>query len=294
MSAMKQNYLVDVVIPGPSNAVGSHEHPILESGNLSFPAGRYSLNFEFGDDRLSCHVTHEIEGAALIEQLLEKDLARYVCIVSSPSSAYRETHISKTPRHEVRWVADDMGESPMFTPMIVCSEGQEVALEANRHNLHQIWDNQTITLDKGSRLAHGNVVQLESSIHHLLSINNDEKLEKGQVVVKTNSQPFYFRVNVSNELHRFLQHGSDVNRHNIMTHLVTACLALLQRDYSEDDGESGWKSYRNLVALDKYLQSRGCLRWTDDEFQPEKVATALYPHILPEHNLGDAEDGSAT
>ena len=67
-----------------------------------------------------------------------------------------------------------------------------------------------------------------------------------------------------------------------MTHIVTACLARLQRDDTEDDGGSGWRSHRNLVALADYLQHRGLDHWSDEGFRPESVATAMYPLKLPE------------
>ena len=116
---MSELYTIEAVAPGPSNAVRSHDHPMLESGNLSFPEGRYLLDFLPGEDRSSYVIEHRIEGAALIERLLGSGQARYACIVSSPISSYRRTHLSSEPRHEVGWNSNDLGESPLFTPMIL-------------------------------------------------------------------------------------------------------------------------------------------------------------------------------
>ena len=290
---MTATYQIEAVVSGTSNAIRSHDHPMLESGNLSFPEGRYLLDFHPGSDRSSWVITHRIEGAPLISGLLEEQKAQYACIVSSPISSYRETHTSRSPRHEVRWNADDLGEAPLFTPVILCSEARTIALSAARDGVHLIWDNQTVTLQKGSRLALGSVIQLESSILHLLSFHEDARLDEGQFGVERETEPFRFRVNLHPALHRFLQFpGSNVH-HNLMTHIVTACLARLQRDDAEDDGDSGWRSHRNLIALADYLQHKGLDHWSDENFSPEKVATALYPIRLPEGPSAEGEEGEA-
>lgn len=291
---MNAPYQIEAVALGTSNAIRSHDHPILESGNLSFPEGRYLLDIQPGEHRSSWEITHRIEGASLISMLLEEQKAWYSCIVSSPISSYRETHISRNSRHEVRWNADDLGEAPLFTPAILCSEAQVLTLSAGRDGVHPIWDNQEVILQKGSRLALGSVIQIESSILHLLSLHEDTRLGEGQFDVDCETEPFRFRVNLHPGLHRFLRYpGSDL-RHNLMTHIVTACLARLQRDYADDDGDSGWRSHRNLIAFSDYLDHKGLDHWGDDSFNPEKVATALYPIRLSENDPteGDEREGA--
>lgn len=274
---MNASYRIEAVVPGTSNAIRSHDHPMLEAGNLSFPDGRYLLDFAAGADRSSYVITHRIEGAPLISSLLEEEKALYACIVSSPISSYRETHTSTSPKHEVSWNVDDLGEAPMFTPAVLCTEAKDVTLSAARDGVHPIWDDQAVSLHKGSRLALGSVIQLESSILHLLSFHKDPALAEGRFKVDLASEPFRFRVDLSPGLHRFLRYSGSEGHHNIMTHVVTACLARLQRDYPGDDGDSGWRSHRNLIALADYLEQRELGHWSDDTFRPEEVATALYP-----------------
>ena len=279
---MTRPYTVEVVGPGPSNAVRAHEHPMLESGNSSFPRGRYRLRLVPGDDRCSFQVAHEIEGAALISRLLESGDARCACVVSSPRSGYRHLHMAETAEQKVRWDVSDLGEAPLFTPAIVCVRQREFKLRSNRDDLHPIWDEQLITLHKGSRLALGNVVQLQSSILHLLSLHQDDRMEDRQFQVEIESEPFRFRANVGTALYKCLRFSGGVARHNIMTHIVTACLARLQRDCAEDDDETGWQSHRNLNAFAEYLAANGQPHWTEDRFRPEQVATAIYPLALPD------------
>ena len=74
-----------------------------------------------------------------------------------------------------------------------------------------------------------------------------------------------------------------------MTNVVTACLALLQRDFSDDGGqeEDGWQSDRNLMALADYLEENDVPHWTEvDDFRPEEVATHLYPHLVEDVSKG--------
>ena len=285
---MRKPYSIVAVEPGPSNAIRAHQHPILEPGNLSFPEGRYELEFLPGEDRASFEVTHLVSRAPLIMRMLEERKAQCVCIVSSPISSYRKTHMSSTARQEVSWDAEELGEPPLFTPMIVCAEACDLVLSSSRDGVHKVWDGESVSFRRGSRLALGEVIRLESSILQLLSLHEMPELKDGQFEVDIETEPFKFRVNMSSSLHRFLRHREDAHRWNIMTHIVTACLARLQNDHEADDGESGWQSHRNLKAFADYLEVNGLEHWTDPEFRPEKVATALYPHVMPEPGVGEA------
>ena len=122
---------------------------MLESGNSSFPRGRYRLRLAPGDDRCSFQVAHEIEDAALVARLLESGDARCACVVSSPRSGYRRLHMAETAEQEIRWDVSDLGEAPLFTPAIVCVRQRELKLRSTRDDVHPIWDKQRITLRKG-------------------------------------------------------------------------------------------------------------------------------------------------
>ena len=273
-----------------SNAIRAHNHPILEAGNLSYPEGRYTVDFSPGSDRSSFTLKHQIEGAPLIVRLLKQNQAKYVCTVSAPISAYRKTHVSDEDAHEIRWDVEDLGEPPLFTPMILCTTSRELDLSQDRDGVHSLWHGARVSLQQGSRLALGHVIQLRSSIFNMLSFWKREDLEEGTFFVDVDTEPFRFRVNLSPGLHKFLQFaGVEPARKNIITHIVTACFGLLQRDFSNDnEEEGGWQTHRNLLALAELLENRGLPHWADSEnFHPEKVATALYPHILPREDDGD-------
>ena len=101
---------------------------------------------------------------------------------------------------------------------------------------------------------------------------------------------FKFMVALAADLHAFLRHPrAPRHRRNIMTHIVSAAaFASLHKDYREDDGEEGWRTHSNLSALADFIEAQGLPIWDDPEFHPERIATALYPHLLPE--LGEADD----
>ena len=286
---MTELYTIEAVAAGPSNAVRSHVHPMLEAGNLSFPKGRYLLNFHPGEDRFSYVVKHRIEEAPLIARLIKSGHAQYACTVSSPISSYRQTHVSSDARHQVRWNIDELGEPPLFTPMILSVKPRTITLSASRDGVHKIWDKQKIKLQKGSRLALGSVIQFESSVLQLLSLHEDKHLEEGQFVVEVEEEPFRFRIRLSSELHKFLRFPKGAIRRHIMTHVVSACLARLQKDYGSDDGETGWQSFRNLRTLADHLEQKSHEHWSDPEFRPERVATALYPHEVTEEKWAGTE-----
>ena len=274
-----------IVAQSTSNAIRSHGFPVLEAGNISFPNGKYVLNFEPGNDRSSFVLKHRVEGAPLISRLLNEDKARYVCAVSSPISSYRHTHISKTASQRIRWDENDLGEPPLFTPMIVSVASCKLRLSEKRDGVHEIWDDQLVTIEKGSRLSLGQVVQLRSSILQLLALRPDINLRDGEFyVAATSEHGFQFEVHLNQKLHTFLQFKREEGiREHIMTHIVTACLALLQRDLSDDnDDDGGWQSHRNLLAFADHLENKGLPHWSDEDFRPEETATKLHPHVLPQ------------
>ncbi len=265
-----------------SNAVRSHPFPVLEAGNISFPKGRYTLEFILNQDRTSFKLRHRIAGANLISRLLSTGKARYVCTVSSPISSYRRTHVSSEALHTIDWDLDDLGEPPLFTPMIVGIEDlPDCLLSAREDGVHEIWDMTRVSIPKGSRLALGQVIQFQSSILHLMSLQVDEGLSAGQFYVDAETEHgFQFRVSLHPELHQFLQiPRNDGIRRHIMTHIVTACLALLQREFQQDP-ENG-SLPRNLDSFRDFLKNDGLPDWSESRFRPEEVATKLYPHVLP-------------
>ena len=265
-----------------ANTIGSHGHPVLEEGNLSFPQGRYIVGFVSRDDGPSFELVHRLEGAGLISRLLQHGKAQYACIVSSPRSFYRRTHLSDVPRQTISWNPQELGEPPLFTPMILSTSRQQLVLNADGDDVHAAWDGVSIAIDKGTRLALGNVFDLRSSVMQMIRMEADDTLENNRFQVQAQSEPFAFVVRASPTLYRYVRtaRGESI-RSNIMTHVVTACFALLQRRFARPEE---WD--RNLERLAQHLTKEYRHRWDEEEFQPEMAAMALYPHVLPKPEDG--------
>ncbi len=272
---------LNVVDPGPSNSVRMDSHPILESGNLAYPNGRYRLAVDQADSRESLIITHQVVEAPLIENFIDRGVAKYGCIVSSPLSSYRRTHLSCSARQTIEWRRDDLGEPPMFTPMVLCTEPVSVVLDSDKHGVHKIWHGKAVQLRKGARMALGDVFRFEASVAHLISMHEDKSLSSGQFYVEAKTEPFGFVVRLHPDLHRFIKRDRGCHRDTIIVHIVTACFSLLQRDYGNNPDSEGWESYSNLKALAGHLEENEFPHWGSEDFHPEKVATGLYGLTIP-------------
>ena len=259
--------------------------PVLETGNDSFPDGVYEVTCEDKDIGKSFELRHEVQGAALIELWRQQGRLDFVCTVASPRSMYRVLHKSDMPVQIIAWDQQDLGEYPMFTPMIVAGQAIQHTVSAATDGLNEVWDGREISLPKGARIAVGSTFRFKAGISGILDFNMDEKLEPGRFRIQASHEDgFKFKVFLATDLYQYLRHRrNEQTGRNIMVHVISAALGLLQRQYSEDDeveGE-GWQSHRNLVGLADLLEQKNLMHWSDDDFQPEYTATGLYPHLVP-------------
>ena len=219
----------------------------------------------------------------MISDLIADGFVNFVCSVASPISSYRKNHYSKLPSHVVSWDEGDLGEPPLFTPMLVAANSFHRTLDQARDGVHLIWHGRSVDFKTGMRLAIGKVVQLRSSVLHMLLFHQEPSLGAGEFQVKAETQEgFRFRVELGTELHNFLRIATeDPARAHILTHIVSACFALLKSDFADDnDEDGGWRSYRSLRALSEHLDSKNLPHWSDEDFIPELAATRLHPHRL--------------
>ena len=265
-----------------ASAVRAFPWPVLEAGNRAFLEGAYAVDVEHRERGRSFMLSHRIDGAPLLGRWLEEGKVLFACACAAPVSAYRELHSSSDPSHLVSWDPDDLGSHPVFTPMIVAGAKIRHAVDADGDGLNALWDGRTIQLPKGARLAVGPTFALQSGLLGLLDFIKDEKMGSGRFRVEASREGgFRFNVYLAVDLFRFLAlQRQEPVRWNIMTHIVSAVFARLQRDFDEDndEDEEGWKSYANLLALADDLERRNMPHWGDEAFEPELVATEFYPH----------------
>ena len=252
---------------------------------MSFPRGAYLTEIVGGEDEQSMELTHRITDAPLIERLLRDGVAEYACIVSSPKSFYRRTHRSKAPSQTVRWDRTQMGEPPLFTPLVYCQHSRDIKLAAERDGVHEIWDGITVQLREGSRLAVGHVFDLRSSFTRMLRIRLSEELGS-RIRVEYANESSCFVAEVGPQLHRFLKRATpgSSTRCNVMTTIVTACFAHLREHYPD---EESIEQERTLVALAAHVREKHGNSWTDEGFAPEEAATALFPHKLSDEGFSE-------
>ncbi len=254
--------------------------PVLEAGNESFPNGSYTISCEDKDLGKSFILRHEVQGAPLIERWMREGKLLFICSVAAPASMYRDIHKSDEPDHLIEWRPEDLGEYPMFTPMIVAQEEIQHTADAARDGLNKIWDSRTLSIPKGARIAIGSVFNFKTGIASILEFTLGADLSPGAFWVQPSTQDgFKFKVHLAKDLFDHLKYNRrDIASENIMPHIVSSALSILQREYSEEESE--WRSYPNLESLAYWLEERKIGHWADDDFRPSEATTKIYPHKI--------------
>ena len=258
--------------------------PVLEAGNMSFPNGNYTIICEDKEPGQSFTLRHQVSGAPLLERWLDESKVAYICTVAAPRSMYRKIHKSDTTEQLITYQQRDLGESPMFTPMIVAREAIEHKAADKTDGLNPVWNDIELTIPKSGRIAICSTFGFKAGMDGMLEFREDKSLSDGTFkVTEITGSEFKFKVDLAPNLHRYLRHRrNDPAGKNIMVHIVSAAFGILQKDYTDDDGEEGWQSYRSLISLSEQLREKDIPHWTDERFRPEHAATTLYPHILPQ------------
>lgn len=252
--------------------------PVLEAGNESYPNGTYRVECEPLNPGQSFRLRHEFEGVPLLDQWESDGHLTFVCTVASRPTMYRRVHHADEPTQEIDWKRREVGEFPMFTPMVVARRAfGERCLNAAHHGVHPLWSDRSIEVPKGARLAVGRSFKFRSGVAELLDFQLEEGFDSGRFEVHDSAEEgFKFKVKMAANLHAYLQRRplDDAGR-NIVVHMVTAALALLQRKWT--DGDADWNTLPNLRALADHLGAKDLKTWDEEDFCPEAVATELYP-----------------
>ena len=267
--------------------VRSLPYPIIEEGNLSYPNGEYQVETTPQQDGVSVLLNHTVKGAAFLERLVSERKAKYGCLVSVPLTGYRKLHLSDEASQRVEWDMGVVGEPPMLRPVVV-SVTETSCILGPEDEVAEAWQGREIAIPKGARLALQSYLRPTSSLHHLLHVEQEPDFRDGCFEVKPCDQEgFYFKVYAASDLYSFLQNPGEHPKHrsSVLTHVVSRCLEILARDYSDsdedDDDTPKWKSFRNLEALANELEKLELPVWDEDSFSADKVATQWYRHCPP-------------
>lgn len=267
-----------------ANAIPARSYPSLEHGSDAFPAGNYQFTVERAGERSSVILHHEIVGAPLIQRLIDEKVACFACAVSAPRSGFRQFNISPSSRQVLRWDRRLLGEPPYFSPSVVLVEPHTAHLQSTTDGVHSIWDGVDVEFPKGALLAVGSSFQFSTSgFAGLIRLRVEENLEYGQFVIKPSEDPvFTFVVDCTREFYNLLIHrepGSQ-RRNDAMVHIVSACLRVLKEKYSDPDPDQGWAAHSSLRRLAEELERHDLPQWSETDFEPEQVATAIHPYIV--------------
>lgn len=268
-----------------ANAIPARPYPSLEHGSDAFPAGDYRVTVERAAEPFSVVLRHEILDAPLIQRLVDNEVARFACAVAAPRSGFRKFAVSPSARQVLTWDRELLGEPPYFSPSVVLVESHNVHLQSATDGVHPLWDGVTVEFPKGALLAIGSSFQFSGSgLAGLMRPRVVEDIRYGQFVIKPANDPaFTFFIDCTREFYNLLtrrEQGSS-RRGDAMVHVVSACLRVLRDHYSNSDSDSdqSWEIHPSLRLLADELEHRDLPRWFEDEFEPEQVATALYPYI---------------
>ena len=220
----------------PSSSSRAFAWPVLEAGNGSYGDGVYSVVCEDRERGKSLVLKHKVQGAPLIERWMASGKTSFVCSVAAPRSMYRRLHVSDNPEQLVEWSKDDLGEYPMFTPLVVVKESIIHVADSTADGLSPMWNGAELRLPKGARVAMGATFKLQSGINGMLDFNLGEELGPGQYRVEPSSEEgFKFKVYLASDLYEHLRHHrGDLAGTNIMTGVVsrppsTFCSATITR-----------------------------------------------------------------
>ena len=277
--------IIEIRASDPASASRALPWPILEAGNVGYPKGVYRVVVDYQRVKTlgkAVSITHEIEGAPLIQRWMSARKLRFACAVAVPRSAYRALEESSEATQVLQWEPEDLGSHPVFSPMILANEPIEHAVDAARDDLDPLWNGLTLKLPKGARVAIGQIFALKSGLLGLLDFSLEESLQAGQFKVEPSQEDgFKFKVRLAHDLYGYLKGGrKEEAGANIMTHVVSAALGVLASKYGMNDDNEGWRSYPNLEALATLLEQRGLPRWSEETFDPAWVATTLHPHRI--------------
>ena len=169
--------------------------PVLEAGNASYPNGIYSFVCEDKEPGKSFSLMHSVRGAPLITEWMESGKTSFVCSVAAPRSMYKKLHVCASPEQLIEWSRDDLGEYPMFRPMIVLRVAITHIVNSAKDGLHHMWDRRELYLPKGARVAIGHTFKFQAGMNGLLDFNQDDTMKPGTYKLEPSTKDdFKFKV----------------------------------------------------------------------------------------------------
>ncbi|MYA49719.1 MAG: hypothetical protein F4045_03265 [Chloroflexi bacterium] len=235
--------------------------PVLseEGLRMDWPDARYTTTAKIWSSGAS--ITNTLEGSAILEQLVQDNLAKWVVEVRCPKSLYCRIYEQAERDFNLSWNAADIDGRLFLIPGLVATG--ELTLPTTEL-LPGIWEASTVTIPQGWWLAKGQTYANESLSQSLLTFKPDESLPIGcmRVDPETGSGDLRFVVNLAADLYARIRTSRDVQ----VAGLIGACARL--PEFTEGD-------YPILSEVETWLDSQGVLTWKDENYDPARAATAI-------------------
>ena len=283
----------------------SFPFPVWSADSADYTAGEYEPEIE---PRLqgsnSVTIRHVFHGGGLIRELLKGEQAVFGCVVVLRSTMYRRVFIaSPVVAHEQRIECEqtidygDSGygqvtaavESPVFRPIILAQKGVKKAVNAAADGVIPLWDGVEIQIRPGGIVAYGGWERFGGTCGGMFVVELDDELDDWQMHVSEHMVGgFRFVLNAGKGLYHSIQYptvSTASQRRSVLTHAVSAALSLLKEKSKEDAGL--YDEHINLRLFANWLKSEDLGDWRDKNFQPDRAATALYPHVFPRKDEDD-------
>lgn len=265
--------------------------PILSPHSLDYVKGSYETENTF-ESNSSTRVRHTLVGDNLVRRLVIRGRAQFAVEVAAPHSAYRAIEIAKeqSASHAtqlVEWANTNCCDPVSIRPLVVFDRGSHhrITLDSVEDGVHSVWHRKEIVIQPGAILAREHFFRPASGLSILrLAVDDQAKIPEGAFTVETTEvDGFVFKVRMHKKLFEDLQTpGTSIDhRDSILTGALVSGLAMIRRDYTNNDRDGGeWTQYPNLRILEKLLRENGVSTWEDDQFDPAFAATVLKPIVF--------------
>ena len=269
--------------------------PVLSPVSMDYKPGvEYSADIGVIRGVNKIIVTHKLVGDSIIAEFIKKQKAVFGCMVSLPSTMYRETFVCKTNELTAIQEIDyqDSGYSqnvqlPLFLPVIIKDGGDDIDGSAKSSGLGDLWQEGKVKFPTGGIIGSTDWMIIGGVAGGIVTIKADESIEPGTIKVQfVGEAGFRFQALVNPSFFNYLQSPGDFNTRDpqrerirvkdVYIHILSRGLEKLSLGELEE-----WEEHFNLKMLANMLKLHGLPGdppWNEPDFDAERVATTIAPY----------------
>ena len=266
--------------------------PMLSPVSLDYKLGvEYSADIAVIRGASKIIVTHKLAGDSIVAEFIKNQKAFFGCMVSLPSTMYREVFVYKettelTAIQEIDY--QDSGYSqnvqlPLFLPVII-KEGDDILGSAEGSGLGDLWQAEKVKFPTGGIIGSTDWMRIGGVAGGIVVIKADKSINPGTIKVQFEDEAgFRFQALVSPSFFDYLRSPEDSNPRDpqrervrvkdVYIHILSRGLEKLSFRKLEE-----WEEHSNLKLLADMLKQHGQPHWDEPEFDAEKAATTIKPY----------------